>query len=111
MAFVLYQNKSSLDNKNCRMVQGGTTDVVGNFLGWWEKREIPRDDVTDVQFIITADYAFRADKISYKLYGRDDYDWLVLEYNNIVDVNEELGVGVILTLPSYDRAMYNLTND
>lgn len=111
MTFILYQNKSSLDNKNCRLVQGGSTDTIGTFLGWWEKRKIAHDDVTDLQFVITADYAFRPDKISYKLYGRDDYDWIILQYNNIIDINEEMTIGTVLTVPSYDRAMYNLTNN
>jgi hypothetical protein len=111
MAFKLYQNKSSLNNKNCRMVRGGTTEISGQFLGYWDKATFPTDNITDVKFTITSDYAFRADKISYKLYGRDDFQWLVLQYNNIVDINEELTVGSVLILPSYARTLYNLTSD
>jgi hypothetical protein len=111
MAFKLYQDKSSLQNPNCRMVRGGTPDTVGNFLGYWEKLEIPKDPITDETFTITLDFAFRADKISYKLYGRDDFEWLILQYNNVIDINEELGVGAILIVPSYARTMYNLMNN
>lgn len=93
------------------MVQGGTTDVVGNFLGWWEKREFPHDDINDLKFTITSDYAYRPDKIAYKLYGRDDFAWIVLQYNNIVDINEEMGVGAILRVPSYDRALFDITGN
>jgi hypothetical protein len=111
MAFVLYQNKSSLDQKNCRLVQGGTTEMDGNFLAYWEKKEILDNQLDDQIFTITADYAFRPDKISYKLYGRSDFMWIVLQYNNIVDINEELGIGVVLTVPSYGRVLYNITGN
>jgi len=93
------------------MVAGGTTDNLGNFLGWWEKLPFEKNSATDIQFTITLFYAYRPDKIAYEIYGREDYQWLVLQYNNIVDINEELSAGKIIVLPSYDRAMYSLTND
>lgn len=111
MAFKLYQNKSSLDRKYSRMVAGGTTDQVGNFLGWWEKKNIPKDELDDGKFTVTVEFAFRPDKIAYYVYGREDFMWLVLQYNDIIDINEELATGAVLVLPSYSRAMYNLVND
>lgn len=111
MTFKLYQNKSSLSNKNCRLVRGGSAKQEGIFVGYWNKIKFPTDKITDVKFTITADYAFRPDKISYKMYGRDDFQWLVLQYNNIIDINEELTIGTVLILPSYSRTLYNLTSD
>jgi hypothetical protein len=111
MTFKLYQEKSSLLKPNSRMVRGGTATQIGNFIGPWEKREIPKDSVTDTKFTITLDYAYRPDKISAKLYGRDDFAWIILQYNNIVDINEEMGVGMVLIVPSYSRVLYNLTSD
>ena len=110
MSFVLYQNKSSLDQPNCRLVRGGTAELDGNFVGYWTKLNLPRDPVTDQKFTITKDFEFRADKISYVLYGTDYYQWLVLEYNNIVDIIEELAVGNVLIVPSYNRTLYNLVS-
>jgi hypothetical protein len=111
--FKLYTDKSSLDRKYSRMVLGGTVDQLdnGTVLGWWEKKEFPRDQVDDVKFIITLPYEKRPDKISYYMYGREDLAWLVLQYNNIVDINEELISGVTLTLPSYQRTLYSLANE
>lgn len=111
MAFKLYQNKSVLQQKNSRYVQGGTAEIVGNFVGYWTPIDLPHDDITDQKFTITADFAYRADKIAYKLYGRSDFQWLVLQYNNIVDIVEELGIGAVLIVPSYTRAIYNLTGN
>lgn len=113
MAFKLYTDKSSLNRQYSRMVLGGTTDVLqdGKVLGWWEMKEFPKDHNDDVNFIITSEYAGRPDKISYYMYGREDFMWLVLQYNNIVDINEELVAGVTLTLPSYKRTLYSLVNE
>jgi hypothetical protein len=110
MAFKLYQNKSSLDRKYSRLVAGGTTELIGNFLGWWEKADIPTNFLDDGKFTITKEFEHRPDKIAYYVYGREDFMWLVLQYNNIVDINEELVSGKVLKLPSYSRAMYNLVN-
>lgn len=109
MAFELYTDKSSLDVKDSRLVMGGTTTKTGIFLGYWEKKEIPREPDTDITFSVTNDYAYRADKIAYKLYGRSDLEWIILQYNNIIDIMEELKSGVVLTVPSADRAINNLT--
>lgn len=110
MTFKLYKDKSSLDNPNCRLVRGGTIEKNGIFLGYWNKFTFPTD-ITDQKFTITLDYAFRPDKISYKLYGRDDFAWLILQYNSIVDINEEMRVGAVLMVPSYSRTIFNLTSD
>lgn len=109
MAFKLYSNKSSLDQKLSRQVIGGTIETDGIFLGWWNKKVIPRDDLTDIEFEIPTDLAYRADKISYRVYNRDDYQWLILQYNNIVDVNEELYPGAIIYVPSYNRVIYDIS--
>ena len=111
MAFKLYTDKSSLDQPYSRLVLGGTVDVLdnGQFLGWWEKDEFPTA-TDDIKFTVTLQYQGRPDKISYFMYGREDLQWLVLQYNNIVDINEELVTGAVLTLPSYQRALYSLTS-
>lgn len=113
MTFKLYTDKSSLNRKYSRIVLGGTTDVLndGRELGWWEKKEFPKNQNDDINFIITLEYSCRPDKISYYMYGREDLMWLVLQYNNIVDINEELIAGKTITLPSYQRTLYSLANE
>lgn len=107
--FKLYTDKSSLLKKNSRYVQGGTTDVLANSLGWWEKREdIPADQLDDVPVYITTDYARRPDKISFDVYGRTDLVWLVLDYNNIVDINTELIPGTWIKVPSVLRTFSDI---
>jgi len=110
--FKLYTDKSSLLKKNSRYVQGGTTEILASGLGWWEKREdIPVDQLDDIPFSITSNYARRPDKIAFDIYGRSDLTWLVLEYNNIVDLNTELVAGVIIKLPSVLRTFSDIVTN
>lgn len=111
--FKLYTDKSSLNRKFSRIVLGGTTDVLndGKSLGWWEMKDFPKNQSDDVDFYISSEYALRPDKISYKMYGREDFMWLVLQYNDIIDINEELIAGKTIRLPSYKRTLYSLANE
>lgn len=110
--FKLYTDKSSLNVPYSRMSIGGTVDVLnnGSVLGWWEKKEIEHDAVDDITITVPKNMECRPDIISYLMYKREDLAWLVLQYNNIVDINEELIAGSIITLPSYQRVMYNIIN-
>ncbi len=104
MTFKLYQDKSSVLKKNSRYVQGGDTEVFPKSLGWWEERtDILVRESDDLTFYVTTEYERRADKIAYFVYGRNDLEWLVLQYNKIVDINEQLLSGVTLVLPSQNR--------
>ena len=106
--FKLYQNKSSVLKKNTRYVQGGVTDVFPNSLGWWEEAIIPTNQVDDVQFTLTSAYELRPDKLAYIAYGRTDITWLVLQYNQIVDINTEFLAGVTINLPSPSRVFSDI---
>lgn len=107
-----YSNKSSVLKRRSRYIQGGDTVVNKKKLGWWERfTDIPRDDVTDVEIYIEPKYAGRADIIAYSVYGDPTLEWIVLQYNNIVDTVEELVVGKTITVPSRDRVFFEiLTN-
>lgn len=108
--FKLYDNKSSLDIKRGRYNCGGKTDAYQKRLGWWERDlSFMRRQIDDVTFVITPEYAHRVDLISQKLYNRPDFEWLILQYNNIVDINEEIVVGKILYAPSPSRAFFDIT--
>lgn len=107
----LYDKTSSMDVKRGRYTKGGTTDVLPTKLGWWERDlSILKRENDDITFYIDAAYEKRADLISYAVYGRHELEWLVRQYNNIVDDNEELIVGKYLVLPNINRALYDITS-
>lgn len=96
--------------KNSRLLQGGTTDVFKERLGWWERRtDIERDVITDREFTVTKEYEHKPHLIAKVLLGREDLDWLILQYNNIVDVMEEIVVGRTLLCPSRGRVNFDIT--
>lgn len=94
--------RKSTDDINSRYIQGGTTEVFPNRLGWWERRTFP-SDVSDVEYTIPEKYNLRPDLLAYDIYGKSDYFFLVLQYNNILDVNEEFVTGKIIMLPDPQR--------
>jgi hypothetical protein len=95
---------SSTNNKRTRYVQGGTTEQFPNRLGWWERKIMPRSN-TDIRLVITSDLVGRADAIAKLVYGSDQYMWVVLQYNTILDDREELIEGAVIYLPSPDRIL------
>lgn len=99
---------NSTEQQYSRYVQGGLTDKHTSRLGWWERREIPRDE-SDYKMIVRSNEASRPDKISFRAYGTDKYAWLVLQYNNIVD-QVELSPGKQILLPHQHRLMLDILN-
>jgi len=93
---------SSVNNKNSRYVQGGETITKNTRLGWWEPYDFERRQ-DDQDFYVTGKYVGRPDLIAYDMWGQAQLAWLVLQYNNIVDITEELVEGVDLVLPSQRR--------
>jgi len=111
MAFKLYSDKSSVRKKNSRYVQGGEAEVGLKFIRWWEREPLITDEITDLIYTVPVVYAGKPDLISYDYYGRNDLAWLVLQYNNIVDVNEELATGAIIRLPEKSRVFYSILSN
>lgn len=108
MAFKINDNNViSTDNRNSRYVQGGTTEIYSNRLGWWQRRELPRQD-DDIRYIVQPTEEKRPDLISYSVYEKAQYAWLVLQYNNIVDVETELLAGTEIFLPSQERLILDI---
>jgi hypothetical protein len=95
-------NTNSLQNRTGRYRQGGDTTAVPNRLGWWERHSFPKS-TDDIPFKITAKYISRPDLIAFDVYGRSKLMWVILQYNNIIDINQELTEGRILALPSVRR--------
>lgn len=108
MALTVNENTTkSTDNRNSRYVQGGTTELYSNRTGWFERRVFEKQD-NDIRIIITETEAKRPDLISYRLYGKAIYGWLVLQYNNIVDVETELLPGKVIFLPTPERLILDI---
>lgn len=99
--------KKSTDNRNSRYVQGGISEIYSIRTGWWERQIFERQD-DDIQFVVGASDAKRPDIISQIVYGKAIYAWLVLQYNNIVDVETELLPGKVLFLPSQSRLILDI---
>lgn len=98
-----YQNKSSLRKSKSRYIYGGVSENVGDKIGWWERAILPKSSIDDITIKIDNVYNKRPDLISYDYYGTTEYEWLVLQYNNIVDINEELVYGKSILLPVASR--------
>jgi len=95
-------NKNSVLNKDSRYVNGGDTIVYPNRLGFWNRIVLPPSD-DDIPFTITSEYNLRPDRLARDLYGKATYMWVILQYNNIVDINEEFVTGAQLKLPTFQR--------
>lgn len=94
-------------SKKGRYSYGGSTVDYGNRLGWWERNILPKSE-TDINVIITPKYAKRPDLVAYDMYGSPQLQWLVLQYNNIIDVSTEMMEGKTLVLPTKERVLTEL---
>lgn len=87
-----------------RFINGGSVETSGNFLKWWNRINIQQG--IDDRFIeIDASLEKRPDLIARQFIGRESAMWLVLQYNNIIDIETELLSGTIIRLPSGSRTL------
>lgn len=101
-------NLSSVKQAKSRYTQGGETERFQNRLGWWERFPMPqRDD--DLFITISAQYDKRPDRLAADYFGSSLLMWIVLQYNNIVDINEEFVSGKEIRLPEVTRALLEFT--
>jgi len=100
---------SSVDKKNSRYVQGGLTDAYPTRLGWWERYplELHEDDTI---YNIPPEHSRRPDKVAFAFYGRASYAWIILQYNNIVDINLEFISGKEIRVPTIERVTFDIMN-
>lgn len=95
--------KSSVwSQKNGRYVLGGTTEVSAQGLGWWEKREV-LPDPSDIVYALEEKYVGRPDLLAYSFYGDSQLWWVIPQYNSILDPDEELILGKLLLIPSFEK--------
>jgi hypothetical protein len=79
-----------------RYVKGG---VVTN--GFWKRTNFTKS-LDDLKITISSKYVKRPDLLAYDLYGRPDLMWFVLQYNDILNINEFI-LHKQITLPSPSR--------
>jgi len=91
-----------MNNPIGRYVKGGTTEVLPNRLGWWERTIMPHQD-DDIKVIISGNMVANPAEIAYQVYGDPNYAWLVRQYNTVLDEDVDLAAGVTIVLPTQDR--------
>lgn len=91
----------SVDDKTSRYVHGGQSyiDSEHNMLTFWDRYNLPRSEETDIKLVITPELNHSPWLIASRLYGNASYLWVVLQYNNILDI-EELEIGREIIVPS-----------
>ena len=102
---------NSINNAKSRYTQGGSTEEFRNRLGWWERDVfmLERSD-DDLLITISPKYDRRPDTLAYDLYGNAISGWVILQYNHIVDVNEEFRAGKQIRVPEPTRAAFDMFN-
>lgn len=90
-----------------RYIQGGSVEQYPNRIGWWE-RKIMTPDSSDIDFQITIKYDKRPELLAYDLYGSARLMWLLLQFNNIVDINTEFITGKTIRVPTRARVYSEL---
>lgn len=109
--FKLFRNKSSLAKKRSRMLNGGETEQKGNKLGWWERKSFKKNISSDIRITIPELMDKRPDLLAYAIYRNSGLFWLILQYNNIVDIEEEFRAGKEIIVPSRSRTESGLVNN
>jgi hypothetical protein len=89
-------------NKNSRYTLGGVTEVSPGFYEWWE-RQIYQKDPSDIVYIMEKKYENRPDLLAHLFYEDSKLWWLICQYNNILDVANELIMGKLLYIPDINR--------
>jgi len=93
---------SSLDYMKSRYVSGGSTEVGGIGLEWWERAILTRD-TSDTSYVVERRFEGRLDLISYMYLGDSRLWWVIGLLNNIIDPSMEVVEGTILWIPAKDR--------
>ena len=95
--------------KDSRLLQGGTTEVFKERLGWFEKRtDIEKDQYDDITFTIEKKYEHKPWLVAKVFLGNENLDWVILQYNNIVDITEEFAAGRTINIPSKNRVDFSI---
>lgn len=98
--YKVYENENSLKRANSRILQGGESEVRGNKISWWNRKIFTGVDLNETVYEITNVTAGRPDLVAYEFYSTTELEWIILQYNNIIDVKEEFTLGKKIKVPS-----------
>jgi len=98
---------SSLNRRNSRYVQGGSTEQFADRLGYWQRRIFPMDE-TDEIYVIEAKYHKRPWLLAHDKYQDVELMWIILQYNTILDVDTEFVTGREIRLPTATRLFMDI---
>lgn len=101
--------KNSVNLKKSRYVNGGSTEATEFSLEWWEKNSFESDD-SDLTYAVENSVIGRLDLIANAFYNEPQLWWVIAQYNNILDISEEIVPGRILQIPSKERVMTTFLN-
>lgn len=93
---------NSTDVTRSRYTQGGQTERFPTRLGWWTRRDLPRS-TSDVKITLDLNYHRKPWLVAKDYLGSEQFVWVVLQYNNILDEIEEFVMGREITLPTKHR--------
>lgn len=86
-----------------RYVSGGVTEVNQRALEWWE-RNVFTSNSDDVLYVVEKRFENRLDLIAAIYLDEPRFWWVIAMYNNILDAGSEVTEGLILSIPSRERA-------
>lgn len=86
-----------------RYVSGGETEVNSRALEWWERDVFLRSD-DDFTYVVEKRFENRLDLIAATFLGESRYWWVIAMLNNILDPSTEVTTGVVLYIPTQERA-------
>lgn len=95
--------KNSTLVRTSRYVSGGSTEVNQTALEWWE-REVFLSAEDDNNYVVEKKFEGRLDLIAAIFLGEPRMWWIIAMLNNIVDPVTEVVEGVILYIPTAERA-------
>jgi len=102
---------NSVNNAKSRYTQGGDTEAYDQRLGWWERDlETIKHASDDIFIQIAPKYDRRPDKFSADYFGNANMTWITLQFNTIVDINEEFVAGKTIRMPNTERAQFDFLN-
>jgi len=93
---------NSVFNKYSRYVHGGTTEVNGQRLEWFERATFTVDP-SDIAYVVEDRYAGRLDLLASVFYNEPRYWWVIAMVNNVLDPATEVVPGRVLYVPTRER--------
>lgn len=99
-----------INKRYSRYTQGGQSIIsINNKVKWWERRKINKSD-DDLIIEIMPRFNKRPDRLAFELYGKSELAWILLQYNTILDINDEFITGKFINAPHPNRVIFDILN-